>query len=110
MGIQENTCKSLIGEQRGAAQNPVNSSRWKLGSVKPMLIIVSFLKSPLLMARKILVPVISPITSTLTHATANNHLGNAVQLNHLSIILLRNPEMQIALVLGFNYKNAQEGS
>ncbi|EOB00747.1 hypothetical protein Anapl_05902 [Anas platyrhynchos] len=72
--IQENTCKSLIGEQRRAAQDPATSSRWKLSSVKPILIIIRFLKSPLLMASKILVPVISPITSALTLTTANNHL------------------------------------
>lgn len=49
---------------RRAAQNPVTSSRWKPGSVKPILITICFLKSPLLMASKILVPVIPPITFT----------------------------------------------
>jgi len=37
-------------------------------------------------------------------------LSNAVQLNHLSISLLRNPEMETVLILGVNYKNAEEGS
>lgn len=50
------------------------------------------------------------ITCYYSQQSPNMFLGNAVQLNHLSISLLRNPEMETALILGVNYKNAEEGS
>lgn len=50
------------------------------------------------------------ITCYYSQQSPNMFLGNAVQLNRLSISLLRNPEMETALILGVNYKNAEEDS
>lgn len=50
------------------------------------------------------------ITCYYSQQSPNIFLGNAVQLNRLSISLLRKPEMETALILGVNYKNAEEGS
>lgn len=50
------------------------------------------------------------INSYYSQQSPNKFLGKAVQLNCLSIILLRNPEMETALVLQVNCKNAKEGS
>lgn len=50
------------------------------------------------------------INSYYSQQSPNMFLGNAVQLNRLSISLLRNPEMETALILGVNYKNAEAGS
>lgn len=50
------------------------------------------------------------ITCYYSQQSPNMFLGNAVQLKRLSISLLRNPEMETALILGVNYKNAEEGS
>lgn len=82
---------------KASAQKPVASSRWKTGTVKPVLITTCHLKSPLLMASKILVPGRFPITSTLTLMTAGCHLACFSQgadlpicvITHITNCLLR---------------------
>lgn len=50
------------------------------------------------------------MNSYYSQQSPNMFLGNAVQLNCLSISLHRNPEMATALISGVNYKNVEEGS